>query len=55
MEKSWIEGRTIIMVSHSLNNIKKYCNRALYLKKGKMAYLGDAKKAIDLYNEDNKS
>ncbi len=53
MEKSWIDGRTIIMVSHSLTNISKYCKRAVYLKKGKVAYLGDAKEAIKLYNEDN--
>lgn len=53
MEKSWIDGRTIIMVSHSLANISKYCKRAVYLKKGKIAYLGDAKTAIKMYNEDN--
>lgn len=55
MEESWINGRTIIMVSHSLSNIKKYCNRALYLKKGKMEFIGDAKEAIELYNKDNQS
>lgn len=53
MEESWIKGRTIVMVSHSLSNISKYCSRALYLKKGKVAYLGDAEKAIQLYNKDN--
>jgi len=53
MEDSWIKGRTIIMVTHSLNNIRKYCKRALYLKNGKIAYLGDAKEAIELYNKDN--
>ncbi|HNP17400.1 MAG TPA: ATP-binding cassette domain-containing protein [Fulvivirga sp.] len=55
MEKSWIDGRTIIMVSHSLSNIEQYCKRAIYLKKGKIAFLGDAKEAIKLYKEDNKS
>ncbi len=53
MEESWINGRTIIMVSHSLSNIKKYCSRAIYLKNGKIEFLGDAKKAIELYNKDN--
>ncbi len=53
MEKSWIDGRTIIMVSHGLQNIAKYCERALYLKKGEVAFLGDAKEAIKLYNKDN--
>lgn len=55
MEESWINGRTIIMVSHSLNNIKKYCSRAIYLKNGKMEFIGDAKEAITLYNKDNQS
>lgn len=55
MEKSWIDGRTIIMVSHSLTNISKYCKRAIYLKKGEIVFLGDAKKAIKMYNEDNAS
>lgn len=55
MENSWIDGRTIVMVSHSLTNISKYCKRAVYLKKGQVAYLGDAKEAIRLYNEDNAS
>lgn len=53
MEKAWIEGRTIVMVSHGLGNIQKYCDRVLYLKEGKMAYLGDAKTAIEMYNKDN--
>ncbi len=55
MEKSWIDGRTIIMVSHSLTNISKYCKRAIYLKNGEIAFLGDAKTAIKMYNEDNAS
>ena len=53
-EESWLKGRTVIMVSHSLGNIKKYCNRALYLENGKMKYLGGPDKAIELYLEDNK-
>ncbi len=53
LEKSMIEKRTIIMVSHSLANIEKYCKRALYLKNGEMAFLGDSKTAIAMYNKDN--
>ena len=54
-EQAWLEGRTVVMVSHSLNNIKKYCDRAIYLKKGKMVFLGDVEKALELYYEDNKN
>lgn len=53
-EKAWLEERTVIMVSHSLGNIAKYCDRALYLKDGKQVFLGKARKAVDLYKEDNK-
>lgn len=51
-EKSWIEGRTVVMVSHSLQNIRKYCNRTIYLKKGELAYFGDTQEALKRYEED---
>jgi ABC-type polysaccharide/polyol phosphate transport system ATPase subunit len=53
-EKAWLEARTVVMVSHSLGNIAKYCDRAVYLKKGKMVFLGDAREAVELYQKDNR-
>lgn len=55
LEKSWLEGRTVVIVSHSMGNIQKYCQRVLYLKNGKMVYLGDPETAIKMYHEDNVS
>lgn len=55
LEDNWIKGRTVVMVSHSLYNIEQYCQRAAYLEKGKIKFIGDAKEAIKLYNEDNAS
>lgn len=55
LEKSWLEGRTVVIVSHSMAHIKKYCQRVLYLKKGKMVFLGDPDTAINMYHEDNVS
>ena len=52
-ESSWIEGKTVILVSHSMDVIKKYCSRSIYLKKGKIEFLGDTNKAIELYEADN--
>lgn len=52
-ESSWIEGRTVILVSHSMEIIKKYCKRSAYLKKGALEYIGDTEKAIELYMADN--
>lgn len=53
LEKSWMNGRTVILVSHSMETIQQYCHRVLYMKKGKVAYLGDPQTAIALYHEDN--
>lgn len=53
LEKSWLEGKTVVMVSHNLGNLKKYCDRVLYLKNGGIEFLGDPKKAIEMYTKDN--
>ncbi|GGK78197.1 ABC transporter ATP-binding protein [Rufibacter glacialis] len=52
-ESSWIKGRTVILVSHSMDVIKQYCNRAVFMKNGEMKYVGDTEKAIEMYMEDN--
>ncbi|WP_156180381.1 ABC transporter ATP-binding protein [Rufibacter radiotolerans] len=52
-ESSWIEGRTVILVSHSMETIRKYCHRAAYMKNGELKYIGDPTTAIDMYLEDN--
>lgn len=52
-ESSWIEGKTVVLVSHSMDVIRKYCNRAAYIKNGKMEYIGNTEKAIEMYEVDN--
>ena len=52
-ESSWIEGKTVILVSHSMEVIKKYCGRAAFIKHGSMVYFGETEKAIELYMVDN--
>jgi ABC-2 type transport system ATP-binding protein len=52
-ESSWIEGKTVVLVSHSMDVIQKYCSRAGYMKNGEMVYYGDTEKAIELYMADN--
>ena len=52
-ESSWIEGKTVVLVSHSMDTIQKYCSRAGYMKNGEMVYFGDTEKAIELYMADN--
>lgn len=52
-ESSWIDGRTVFLVSHSMEVVKKYCTRSIYMKKGEMIYFGNTEKAIELYMADN--
>lgn len=51
MESLLKSGATIIFVSHSLDNIKKYCNRVLVMDHGKKIFDGDVSKGISLYEE----
>lgn len=52
-ESSWIEGKTVVLVSHSMEVIKQYCSKAAFMKNGELVYFGDVEKAIELYTEDN--
>lgn len=52
-ESSWIQGKTVILVSHSMEVIKKYCNRTAFMKNGSLVYFGDTDKAIQMYIDDN--
>jgi ABC-2 type transport system ATP-binding protein len=52
-ESSWIEGKTVILVSHSMDVIKKYCSRAVFMKNGELKYIGDTNTAIEMYMEEN--
>lgn len=44
-------GVTVLFVSHSNSSIKDTCNRAIYLKGGKVEYDGEIDKAFELYNK----
>lgn len=52
-ESSWIEGKTVILVSHSIGVIEKYCSRTAYMKQGELMYFGETAKAINMYLENN--
>lgn len=42
------QGKTVILVSHDIQTIQQYCDRALLLRNGKVVYIG---KADDVGNE----
>lgn len=52
-ESSWIEGKTVILVSHSMDVVQKYCNRTAFMKNGSLIYFGDTDKAVQMYIDDN--
>ncbi|MDR3063187.1 MAG: ABC transporter ATP-binding protein [Methanobrevibacter sp.] len=46
-------GATIILVSHSISQIKKLCNKGLWLDQGKLKMFGEAKEVCDTYKRIN--
>jgi ABC-type polysaccharide/polyol phosphate transport system ATPase subunit len=52
-ESSWIEGKTVILVSHTMSTIQSYCSRAAFMKNGELVFFGETEKAIELYTADN--
>ncbi len=42
-------GTTVLIVSHSLEQIRRLCNRVLWLDNGKIKMLGDTKTVCDAY------
>lgn len=42
-------GVTVIFVSHSIDSVKEVCNRAIYIKKGKIMFDGDVDVALEKY------
>jgi len=46
-----LEGRTIIIVSHSMRIITKYCDRAIWLNKGKTIKMGKTEDVVTAYKQ----
>lgn len=49
MEELIRGGATVLMASHDLEVIKKYCNKVILLNKGKAFFIGKPEEAVDLY------
>jgi len=47
------DGRTIILVTHSMDAVKRFCNRALLLEGGKIKLIGSPEEIADQYLLDN--
>lgn len=46
-------GRTLFLVSHNERDLKRFCARGLYLKKGELVLDGPIAEVLDAYNADN--
>ena len=44
------EKKTIVLVTHSMGDVLKYCNKVAVLDSGELKYLGDPKEAVKIYN-----
>ena len=45
------EGRTIVLVSHSVDQVLEVCDRGVVLSHGEIAYIGDASQATRVHRE----
>jgi len=43
------QGRTIIIVTHAMETVSSFCERAVFLKQGQVQKLGEAKSVVDAY------
>ncbi|AIQ71282.1 ABC transporter ATP-binding protein [Paenibacillus graminis] len=44
-------GTTILFVSHASEQVKRFCNKAVWIKDGKVAAQGDSSEIVDLYED----
>jgi ABC-type polysaccharide/polyol phosphate transport system ATPase subunit len=42
-------GKTILLVTHSMEQVLKFCDRAVFLEKGRIVFDGDTEQAVDLF------
>jgi len=46
-------GKTVILVSHDIDVVSEYCNRAMLLRNGKIQKIGDTKEVVEEYKRQN--
>ncbi|NGM82383.1 ABC transporter ATP-binding protein [Paenibacillus sp. 7124] len=45
------QGTTILFVSHAPEQVKRFCNKAVWLKNGKVEAIGESSDIVDLYED----
>lgn len=46
-------GQTVILVTHEMGTVKKFCNRAVLIHDGKVKKIGNPREVADMYSELN--
>ncbi len=46
------QGVTMILVSHSAEQVRQFCDRVLYLNQGELLYDGEVDKGLEMYNSE---
>lgn len=49
MEEFVQNNKAVILVSHQMETVKKYCHKTLWLKNGKIASIGNTEEVVDEY------
>ena len=52
MKELKAEGKTMVFVSHNTNQIKSFCDRALWIKKGEIVMDGPTEEVLEKYIEE---
>ncbi|GAA4670559.1 ABC transporter ATP-binding protein [Frondihabitans cladoniiphilus] len=50
IEEMVASGRTLFLVSHNEKDLRRFCERGLYLEKGALVFDGPIDEALDIYN-----
>ncbi len=49
MERKIASDKTVVLVSHSLNDVRKLCNRAIWVERGEIKMDGKASEVVEAY------
>lgn len=47
------KGKTVVLVTHSMSAVERFCNKALFLHDGRVKAVGDPYKIAGMYSRDN--
>lgn len=47
------KNKTVILVTHSMDSVQRFCTRAMLIKDGNVEYIGDTARIASMYREEN--